>query len=249
MKVINEIGNNYGRLTVIERVESKNSRAQWLCKCECGNQIVVCGKLLRNGHVRSCGCLKKEKTIERNTSKVGNLIGKRFGKLVVLSKGEPIKKTSGKNVQTWVCQCDCGNVCEVQTQYLQNGDTASCGCSHSKGEAEITRFLNINHINYKKEFVLKNFKYENNSTPRFDFALFDNDENLLCLIEYQGSIHFKYDGSGWNTKENFEIRKRHDEEKAAYCKNNNIILYTINYLDDTKEKMEEIYSEQYENSN
>lgn len=249
MKTINEIGNTYGRLTVIEKSESKNNRAQWLCQCECGNQIVVSGKLLRNGHVKSCGCLKKEILIKRNISKVGNLIGERFGKLTVLSEGKIIQKKSGKNVRTWLCQCDCGNICEVQTQYLQNGDTASCGCAHSKGEAGITRFLNINHIKYKKEFVVKGFKYENNSIPRFDFALFDNNDNLLCLIEYQGSIHFNYSDSGWNTKESFEIRKKHDEEKLIYCKNNNIVLYTINYLDDIEEKMEEIYSEQYEGNN
>ena len=249
LKIIDELGKRYGRLTVIEKVNSKNGRARWLCQCDCENQIVVFGKLLRNGHVKSCGCLKRDKTIERNISKVKNLIGQRFGKLTVISEGNLLKKSSGKNIRTWICQCDCGNQCEVQTQYLQNGDTGSCGCSHSRGEAEIIRFLNTRHIKYKTEFIIKNFKYINGSVPRFDFALFDEKDNLLCLIEYQGSIHFYYTNSGWNTKENFEIRKKHDEEKLIYCKNNGIILYTINYLDDIKEKMEKIYYEQYESNN
>lgn len=49
-KIINEIGNTYGYLTVIEKSESKNNRAMWKCKCKCGKEIIVSGKLLRNGH-------------------------------------------------------------------------------------------------------------------------------------------------------------------------------------------------------
>lgn len=249
IKTINEIGNKYGRLIVIEKTSSKDNRACWLCQCECGNQIIVAGKLLRNGHVQSCGCLKRDKTIKRNISNVDNLIGQRFGKLVVIAEGQLLKKASGKNVRTWICQCDCGNTCKVQTQYLRNGDTSSCGCIHSKGEAEIARFLNSHHIKYKQEFIVPNFIYENGGIPRFDFALFDNDNNLLCLIEYQGNIHFNYSNSGWNTKENFEIRKKHDDEKLIFCKNYSIILYRINYFDNIKEEMEKIYHEQYENNN
>ena len=36
------LGLQVGRLTVLERVENnKNGTAQWLCKCSCGNTIVV----------------------------------------------------------------------------------------------------------------------------------------------------------------------------------------------------------------
>lgn len=51
----------YGKLTVIEREENNSSgSARWLCKCECGNSIVVLGASLRNGHTKSCGCFHKE---------------------------------------------------------------------------------------------------------------------------------------------------------------------------------------------
>lgn len=59
-KVVNEVGNIYGKLTVLSReldpVYSKDKRAMWRCHCSCGNECVVSGKLLRNGHVSSCGC-------------------------------------------------------------------------------------------------------------------------------------------------------------------------------------------------
>lgn len=56
-------GKQYGRWTVIKRVEnSSNQRSQWLCKCACGNQKVIKLCDLRNGRSRSCGCLRKENT-------------------------------------------------------------------------------------------------------------------------------------------------------------------------------------------
>lgn len=60
-KLVNEIGNRYGRLTVIERAGStKEKKALWRCVCDCGNTATVIGSKLRNGEVQSCGCLHSE---------------------------------------------------------------------------------------------------------------------------------------------------------------------------------------------
>ena len=61
-KLINEVGNKYERLTVIARAENKGTRANWLCLCDCGNEIEVDGKKLRTGHTKSCGCYRVEVT-------------------------------------------------------------------------------------------------------------------------------------------------------------------------------------------
>ena len=56
---INEIGNRYGKLTVIERdYNSDNEHIKWICKCDCGNITSVLSSNLRRGNVKSCGCLK-----------------------------------------------------------------------------------------------------------------------------------------------------------------------------------------------
>lgn len=57
--VKNEIGNKYGKLTVIARESHINNdnAAYWRCRCDCGNEIVTSGKRLRSGHTMSCGCL------------------------------------------------------------------------------------------------------------------------------------------------------------------------------------------------
>lgn len=55
----NELGNQYGKLTVLSRLESKNGAAVWLCHCECGNEVATYGYELRRGHTQSCGCLSR----------------------------------------------------------------------------------------------------------------------------------------------------------------------------------------------
>ena len=54
-------GQKFNLLTVIKRYpENKKGYAQWLCKCECGNEIIVRSDLLKRGGVKSCGCLAKQ---------------------------------------------------------------------------------------------------------------------------------------------------------------------------------------------
>lgn len=65
MERIDISGNKYGRLTVISRTENKGEQPYWLCKCECGNFTTVRGSHLKNGLIRSCGCLKKEMSRQR----------------------------------------------------------------------------------------------------------------------------------------------------------------------------------------
>lgn len=60
-KVKDERRAKYGRLTVIDREGSNKDRhVSWLCQCECGENVIVLGKNLRNGDTKSCGCLMRE---------------------------------------------------------------------------------------------------------------------------------------------------------------------------------------------
>ena len=55
----------FGRLLVISRGQNKGTRATWNCVCDCGGKITISGKKLRNGHTKSCGCLRKETTAKQ----------------------------------------------------------------------------------------------------------------------------------------------------------------------------------------
>ena len=58
MKKLNLIGQRFGRLVVVKNLDPENGRTYSLCHCDCGNDVKVCNKFLRNGHIQSCGCLK-----------------------------------------------------------------------------------------------------------------------------------------------------------------------------------------------
>lgn len=58
--MIDEIGNRYGLLTVVEYIgKNYSGRHLWKCRCDCGNEIVATERSLRGKkQMRSCGCSK-----------------------------------------------------------------------------------------------------------------------------------------------------------------------------------------------
>lgn len=88
-KVINEEGKRYGKLTVLKRNgTSKDGKAMWLCKCDCGGYVTTIGKSLRNGDCKSCGCHRKE--VLKRGAKVNTIHGETNNKLYNAWRG--IKK-------------------------------------------------------------------------------------------------------------------------------------------------------------
>lgn len=57
----------FGRLKVIDYAFSKDGRSYWHCKCSCGKELDIMGKDLKNNHIQSCGCLRREVTSKRMT--------------------------------------------------------------------------------------------------------------------------------------------------------------------------------------
>lgn len=59
MKV--KIGDRFERLIVVDKAPpGKHRHSQSLCKCDCGNILVVRNEALLSRRARSCGCLHKE---------------------------------------------------------------------------------------------------------------------------------------------------------------------------------------------
>jgi hypothetical protein len=55
-----DAGASFERLTVIEYVGIHRRYRSYLCRCSCGNEVVVQGRNLNSGHTRSCGCLQRD---------------------------------------------------------------------------------------------------------------------------------------------------------------------------------------------
>ncbi len=115
-------GQRFGRLLVLELISNRCGRCVvWKCLCSCGNVTYVRGTNLRQRNTKSCGCLKKE-ILTR--SKIKNLVGQRFSRLVVVKSTH---KRQGSHV-VWECQCDCGVITYASTGNLSTGNKKSCGC-------------------------------------------------------------------------------------------------------------------------
>ena len=59
-KKLNLTGQRFGRLTVVGPAENVGERTAWLCRCDCGQSVVVKTCRLRTGHTKSCGCLSSK---------------------------------------------------------------------------------------------------------------------------------------------------------------------------------------------
>jgi hypothetical protein len=114
----NLVGQRFGKLTVIEfKGVDKAHQALWLCKCDCGNEIVVKAKSIKHNHTNSCGCLRLHCNLV-------DLTGQKFGRLAVLKLAYTTLKKS-----YWLCKCSCDDKeVVVQSWSLQSGHTKSCGC-------------------------------------------------------------------------------------------------------------------------
>lgn len=120
-------GQRFGRLLVLHEAEhhvgrSGDRRRQWLCRCDCGNEITVLQNSLQKGATTSCGCLQR---VYKDT----DLTGRRFGKLTVES---PVDMSPLSGKKSWRCRCDCGNVKEYTTTILMSGRVCSCGCHQTE---------------------------------------------------------------------------------------------------------------------
>lgn len=59
---------------------------------------------------------------------ITNLVGRRFGKLLVLSHAGQRYSKSGVKIPLFECVCDCGNKCVKSSHSMTGGHTRSCGC-------------------------------------------------------------------------------------------------------------------------
>lgn len=61
-------GQVFNMMTIIKEVEPRKKQRQFLCKCQCGNIGNYVLVLLVNEQTKSCGCLRKSRFLQRNTS-------------------------------------------------------------------------------------------------------------------------------------------------------------------------------------
>lgn len=111
-----------------------------------------------------------------------DLTGQKFGMWTVLEKTD--ERDASGNIK-WKCQCECGNIKEIDTGSLMSGNTQSCGCiNYSIGEKNIETILKNNNLHFQSQYTETSL-----NKKKFDFAIL-KDNKVVRLIEFDGEQHF-----------------------------------------------------------
>lgn len=68
---------------------------------------------------------------------IKNIIGKRYGRLVVIERFKDSISKGGNKSVVYKCKCDCGNIVYVRGAGLRKGNTKSCGCYHKETSSKL----------------------------------------------------------------------------------------------------------------
>lgn len=112
----------------------------------------------------------------------------------------------------------------------------------SKGERKIEDILKQNKISFQREVSFNDLYGLGNNLLRFDFAIFKQDQ-LICLIEYDGEQHFQFVKHFHKNVFNFKKAKEWDRRKNKYCLIHNIPLIRVPYWDYDTLTFKKIFTE------
>ena len=107
-KKIDMVGLQFGEWTVLEQYTG----GKCLCRCSCGKEKIISGRILRLGESKSCGHTKNKE-----------LPKTQFGDWQVL-------EYAGNGEYT--CKCSCGTIKNVKKAHLLSGASTSCGHNTTK---------------------------------------------------------------------------------------------------------------------
>ena len=156
----------------------------------------------------------------------------------------PYNVTANSSKKVWWKCKKCA--CEWKAQISNRNHGTNCPkCAESKGEKRIKEYLEQKEILYDSQYTFKELLSDLGNSLRFDFVIFNKNNKIKFLIEYDGEQHFKWI-KGWMTKEEFKTLQYHDRLKNEYCKNNNIKLLRIKY--DVFDNIEEILNDYFQNT-
>lgn len=216
-----KVGDIIRGVELLELDEKRSTKKEkyWKTECPQCKQIQSVRSSKIGQLCKSCAS-KHNRQLRQTSCVIDDLTGKEFGYWKVLYKAN--------KSNFWHCKCQlCGTEKDVFRGSLMNGDSKSCGCMKSWGETQLIYLFNKYNLSYKQEVTFPNLLGLNGGRLRFDFGIYNGDQ-LVCLIEYDGRQHFKYD-KNWNqTQEDFNQLQEHDKIKDEYCQSNNIKLYRLN---------------------
>jgi hypothetical protein len=211
------------KVEVLEEYKKGEDKIKVLCNV-CDNIWNPIARSLLRGHgCPKCGHDKNRLSQLKSTEKYKEEL-----KLIHNDRILLIDAYYNSNTKVNFKCCLCDNIWLANPNMILRG--RGCPkCILSKGELIISEILKEMNIKYEEQFIIKDLKTDKGGTPRFDFAIFEN--NILTkIIEYDGILHFEAVNKFGGLKR-LEEQKEVDNFKNKYCLENNIKMIRIPYTD------------------
>lgn len=170
-------GQRFGLLTVIGRIKDNN----WLCRCDCGSEIVASDYRLTTGHNKSCGCLQKKAVS-------ADITGQRFGKLTALHPTE----RSVKHSVVWLFKCDCGREIEAPSESVKWRNRVSCSYCRLESQKKQALMMekNCGHIEGTQVSLILSKKLNINNTSGYKGVHWVKaKKKWLAIIQFKNIIY------------------------------------------------------------
>ena len=216
------LGQRFGRLVVTGvdwNIDDNETVTYCTCKCDCGRTTRVLRSSLITGNTSSCGHHKYTKDWTGYISKYYVEFLKRSD-----------KQTSDGSFYWW---CKCPH-CEKEFLAIPAAinreiyPIVSCGCYSTKSKRElfIENILKEKNVKYKHQYDFDDCR--DKALLKFDFALLDDNDEAIYIIEYDGEHHF-FPIDLWGGEKSFQGVQRRDNIKNEYCSNHSIPMLRIPY--------------------
>lgn len=225
-RVYNLTGNEYEVIG-----EYKNAKTKVKMKhIKCGNEFFITPNnfLYNNARCPICAYKKRAKTHIGDYKKYVDYV-KSFKSEILTLDDKPITEDTWKGVSyKYKFKCiKCGEFSEKTFYNFKNLNQKTCWkCNESVGNKFVREYLEYKNINFDREHSFENLYHK--KKLRFDFAILNENNDLLGLIEYDGSIH--YINQDFSRDDLNDIKER-DYLKDKYCQDNNIPLLRIPYTE------------------
>lgn len=213
-------GQRFGRLVVAKMLWGRPTRCE--CICDCGNVTTVINTGLTSGKTQSCGCYHRQRTAEANAVDFTDVVSDSGIKFIRR------KEQNTHGVWLWECECPfCHSRFTAIPAKVMEGNVISCGCARSSyGEEVIKQSLDSFGVHYLRQYRFADCK--DRYTLPFDFAILNDYNEVIHLIEFDGKQHFE-PIAFFGGEDAYNVRKSHDKQKELYAQHSNIPLTRIPY--------------------
>ena len=220
---IRDVYNIWGNLVeIIGQYDNSSKKIKVMCnKCNWIWNPEAKSLLAKHGCPK-CGHLKNRmSTVKKHDNYIAEVNIKHNNIIAVIGN-----YVSGKDKILLKC-----NRCQYEWSSVARNILKGRGCPKcklNKGETLINNILEELKLKFKAQYIIKNLKTLNNGVPIFDFAIFDENNVLKTIIEYDGIQHFK-PIKNWGGEKRLIEQQKVDKFKNEYCIDNKIKLLRIKY--------------------